>query len=82
MNRDVLRLLRPTQWVKNLLIFAALIFSKHLFDPAQFGTSLVAFVSFCALASAAYVGNDLHDAEHDRRHPEKRHRPIAFLSSG
>ena len=77
MNRDVLRLLRPTQWVKNLLIFAALIFSKHLFDPAQLGASLLAFASFCALASAAYVGNDLHDAEHDRRHPEKRHRPIA-----
>ncbi|MGH7804158.1 MAG: UbiA prenyltransferase family protein, partial [Candidatus Binatia bacterium] len=77
MSGDVLRLLRPTQWVKNLLVFAALIFSRHLFDPGALAISLVAFASFCALASAVYVGNDLHDAENDRRHPEKRERPIA-----
>lgn len=74
---DLVRLVRPTQWVKNLLVFAALIFSRHLFDPAHLGLAIVAFTSFCALASAAYVWNDVHDAEKDRLHPEKRLRPIA-----
>lgn len=74
---DVVRLLRPAQWVKNLLVFAALIFSKHLFVSESVGRALLAFASFCLLASAAYVLNDLHDAEKDRRHPAKRLRPIA-----
>lgn len=74
---DVLRLIRPTQWVKNLLVFAALIFAKQLFVSESFGRALVAFVSFCAIASFGYVLNDLRDVENDRRHPEKRSRPIA-----
>lgn len=84
MNRDLISLLRPTQWVKNLLVFAALIFSRHLFDLDALAVSMVAFASFCALASAVYVGNDMHDADYDRRHPEKRLRPIASgrVSSG
>lgn len=69
-------LLRPAQWVKNLLVFAALIFSKHLFVPESVGRTLVAFASFCLLASAAYVLNDLLDMENDRRHPIKRLRPL------
>ena len=77
MNSDVIRLLRPTQWVKNLIVFAALIFSQHLFDLERLAAALAAFASFCALASAAYVWNDVHDAERDRLHPEKRMRPIA-----
>lgn len=71
------RLLRPAQWVKNLLVFAALIFAKRLFDPPSFGRAVLAFASFCLLASAAYVLNDLQDVEKDRRHPGKRSRPIA-----
>jgi 4-hydroxybenzoate polyprenyltransferase len=63
--------------VKNLLVFAALIFSRHLFDPAMLAAAVAAFASFCALASSAYVWNDLHDADADRRHPEKCLRPIA-----
>jgi 4-hydroxybenzoate polyprenyltransferase len=63
--------------VKNLLVFAALIFSQHLFDLERVAAALAAFASFCALASAAYVWNDLHDAERDRLHPEKRLRPLA-----
>ncbi|MBI2964441.1 MAG: decaprenyl-phosphate phosphoribosyltransferase [Deltaproteobacteria bacterium] len=74
---DVLRLLRPAQWVKNLLVFAALIFSKHLFVAESAGRAAVAFAAFCLLASAGYVLNDLQDAERDRRHPAKRLRPVA-----
>jgi len=74
---DWILLLRPTQWVKNLLIFAALIFSMHLFNSESVLRTLVAFASFCLVASASYVMNDVHDAERDRRHPAKRLRPIA-----
>jgi len=74
---DVLRLLRPSQWVKNLLVFAALVFSRHLFQPSSVGRSVAAFVSFCLLASAAYVLNDVRDADNDRRHPAKKTRPVA-----
>jgi len=74
---DWLVLLRPEQWVKNTLVFAALIFSRHLFIPESVARTLLAFVSFCLLASAAYVVNDVHDADKDRRHPLKSLRPIA-----
>jgi 4-hydroxybenzoate polyprenyltransferase len=74
---DLFHLLRPSQWVKNLLVFAALIFSRHLFLFDSALRTVAAFTSFCLLASAAYVLNDVHDAEKDRRHPEKSLRPIA-----
>jgi 4-hydroxybenzoate polyprenyltransferase len=68
--------MRPTQWAKNAVLFAALIFSKHLFDPHAVGTVLGAFVAFCLVASAAYVMNDLRDCERDRQHPLKSQRPL------
>ena len=74
---DLFYLLRPSQWVKNLLVFAALIFSRHLFLFESALRTVAGFTSFCLLASAAYVLNDVHDAEKDRRHPEKSQRPIA-----
>src|SRR5262249_16088605 len=72
-----LTLLRPDQWVKNLLVFAALIFSRHLFITDSLVRALLAFASFCLVASASYLMNDVHDAENDRLHPSKRLRPIA-----
>jgi 4-hydroxybenzoate polyprenyltransferase len=69
-------LLRPTQWVKNTVLFAALIFSKHLFVLGDVATVLVAFVCFCAVASGAYVMNDIRDCERDRQHPLKSLRPL------
>ena len=69
--------LRPEQWTKNLILFAALIFGQRLFDPAAVGRSLAAFLIFCALAGAVYLINDVSDREADRRHPLKRARPIA-----
>ncbi|GIW40532.1 MAG: decaprenyl-phosphate phosphoribosyltransferase [Candidatus Binatia bacterium] len=73
---DWVQLVRPTQWTKNLVVFAALIFSKHLFDFRAFATVSLAFVAFCLLASTAYVVNDLRDRERDRQHPLKARRPI------
>ncbi|MBK5254630.1 MAG: decaprenyl-phosphate phosphoribosyltransferase, partial [Vicinamibacteria bacterium] len=72
-----LRALRPHQWTKNLLVFAALLFSKHLFEPVPFFRAALAFVAFCGLAGAVYLWNDIADVERDRLHPKKRGRPIA-----
>ncbi|MBP8591317.1 UbiA prenyltransferase family protein [Candidatus Shapirobacteria bacterium] len=69
--------LRPFQWVKNLAIFAAIIFNGKLFDPFLFGQSVAGFFILCGLSSASYLFNDILDAPHDRQHPLKKHRPIA-----
>jgi 4-hydroxybenzoate polyprenyltransferase len=69
--------LRPEQWTKNIIVFAALIFGQRLFDPAAVGRSLAAFLVFCALSGVVYLVNDVSDREADRLHPLKRHRPIA-----
>jgi 4-hydroxybenzoate polyprenyltransferase len=75
--RRVLRLLRPRQWTKNALLFAALVFAEKLFVPDALLRATLAFVCFCLAASSGYVVNDLVDAERDRQHPEKKNRPIA-----
>jgi len=68
--------LRPRQWVKNLFVFAGLIFSQRLFTDAVW-TSLAAFVVFCALSGAIYLVNDVADRDRDRLDPNKGARPIA-----
>ncbi|HTI52584.1 MAG TPA: decaprenyl-phosphate phosphoribosyltransferase [Verrucomicrobiae bacterium] len=72
----VLAALRPRQWVKNLFVFAGLIFSQSLFTPLVW-PALGAFAIFCLLSGAIYVFNDVADVEKDRLHPTKRYRPIA-----
>ena len=69
--------LRPHQWLKNLVVLAALVFSKHLFDVDAVAQAALAFAVFCALAGAVYLVNDLADLERDRLHPAKRTRPLA-----
>jgi 4-hydroxybenzoate polyprenyltransferase len=69
--------LRPRQWSKNLLLFAGIVFAAKLGDAVRWGEAAAIFVSYCAASSAAYLVNDLRDAEDDRRHPVKRYRPIA-----
>ena len=69
--------MRPPEWIKNLLVFAGLLFSQKLKQGPQVVDALMTFVAFCAISSAGYLVNDLRDAPLDRRHPEKRHRPIA-----
>jgi 4-hydroxybenzoate polyprenyltransferase len=74
--RALLVSLRPHQWTKNLVVLAALAFSKHLFDQDAVARALSAFVIFCALSGATYLLNDLLDLELDRQHPLKRLRPL------
>jgi 4-hydroxybenzoate polyprenyltransferase len=69
--------MRPQEWIKNLLVFAGLLFSQKLDEPAQIVDAALTFAAFCAISSAGYLFNDLRDVELDRRHPEKRRRPIA-----
>src|SRR4051812_14526499 len=77
--------MRPMQWQKNLLLFAALIFSSgrywHVADPASWlpllGLSITGFALFSLAASGSYLVNDVLDIERDRLHPRKQLRPVA-----
>ena len=69
--------MRPPEWIKNLLVYAGLLFSQQFDDRGSVLEATLVFVAFCAISSAGYLVNDLRDVAHDRRHPEKRHRPIA-----
>ena len=73
----LIRALRPPEWIKNLLVFAGVLFSGRLDQSGAIGDAVLTFVAFCAISSAGYLFNDLRDREHDRRHHEKRLRPIA-----
>ena len=69
--------LRPAQWTKNLIVFAALIFGQRLLDGESVVRATVAFLAFCALSGVVYIVNDVVDRDADRAHPLKRRRPIA-----
>lgn len=75
--RGILLSLRPRQWTKNLLVFAGLLFSGHMLDPAYWPPAIAAFLAFCALSGTVYLVNDVSDREQDRLHPRKSQRPIA-----
>lgn len=83
--RELLRAMRPRQWVKNAFVFAAIAFSeKRLWQfwdpdigPEPLLRVIAAFGAFCLAASAIYLVNDLADIEKDRAHPKKRNRPFA-----
>ncbi len=74
---DALRVLRPHQWVKNSLLFVPLVLAHQITDLERLTQTLLAFLGFCAFASATYVLNDLVDLEADRDHEHKRTRPLA-----
>ncbi len=74
---SLLRSLRPGQWTKNLVIFAAIIFGERLLDSVAMTRVSLAFLAFCALSSSVYLVNDLVDRVSDQQHPLKRARPIA-----
>jgi len=71
------RLARPKQWVKNVLVVAAPAAAGVLGEPTAFFRTTIAFVCFCLAASGTYYINDALDVEADRRHPTKRVRPVA-----
>ncbi len=73
----LLRSLRPRQWIKNLFVLAPLLFGGKLGRPEAVLAALAAAASFCLLAGALYIVNDIIDAPADRLHPEKRRRPLA-----
>ncbi len=73
----VVRALRPKQWMKNLLVFAAPLAAGRVFNPAVLGDTLLALVSFIGISAFVYLVNDSRDAVDDRQHPTKRFRPIA-----
>lgn len=75
--KDILRLIRPKQWLKNVFVLVPMFFGGALTDGATVFASLVAFLAFCFIASAVYCFNDIIDVEADRRHPVKCKRPIA-----
>jgi 4-hydroxybenzoate polyprenyltransferase len=75
--RDYLLLLRIPQYTKNLFIYLPLFFALRVTDLNLFMQVTAAFVAFCLIASAVYIFNDLCDQEEDRRHPQKKERPIA-----
>ncbi|MCJ7679797.1 MAG: decaprenyl-phosphate phosphoribosyltransferase [Candidatus Aminicenantes bacterium] len=73
---EIVRSLRPQQWIKNLFIFAPLLFSQNLFNLSMGLRVLGAFVLFCLVSGASYILNDLRDLEEDKNHPLKRKRPL------
>ncbi len=76
-TRELLRSMRPKQWTKNVVIFAALVFDGKIADPYYLIRTVVGFVIFCFVSGAVYLLNDLTDIEKDRQHPSKRNRPLA-----
>lgn len=75
--RPILKSMRMHQWVKNLVVFAALIFSQNMGETELLLRTIAGFFAFCLFSSSVYILNDLKDRESDTGHPVKRHRPIA-----
>lgn len=73
----ILRTIRPRQWLKNLALYAAILFGGNFFSPADFLAVTKAFLAFCGISSGVYIINDIVDAKRDRVHPFKKLRPIA-----
>lgn len=74
---NILRLLRPRQWIKNLAIFAAITFTGELFNGPVFLRVFEGFIILCLISSGIYIINDLFDIEKDKLHPFKKFRPLA-----
>jgi 4-hydroxybenzoate polyprenyltransferase len=69
--------MRPKQWIKNVFVFAPLVFDLKLFDPTYLIRTVAGFLLLCLVSGTVYIINDIADREKDGRHPRKRHRPIA-----
>lgn len=77
LNNPAFNALRPNQWIKNLILFAAIIFTGKLFVPYYFWITTLGFLIFCALSSSSYLFNDIIDLRFDKLHPVKKNRPLA-----
>ncbi|MBL7202028.1 MAG: decaprenyl-phosphate phosphoribosyltransferase [Anaerolineae bacterium] len=76
MLKALLKTMRPKQWVKNVFIFAALVFDRKLTHPASLLHTILTVIAFCLISSTVYLVNDLVDIDKDRQHPTKRKRPL------
>ncbi|AOT70150.1 decaprenyl-phosphate phosphoribosyltransferase [Geosporobacter ferrireducens] len=74
--KSLIRIMRPKQWTKNLIVFAALLFSDNLFNMELLKLSVSGFFLFCMFSGSVYVINDIVDIEKDRKHPKKCKRPL------
>ena len=72
----ILKLMRPHQWSKNLLVFVSLLVGHQYHDMKLLALTMLCFCALCLVASAGYAFNDLVDLEDDRNHPQKRYRPL------
>lgn len=74
---NIIKTMRPKQWLKNVFVFAGLVFDRQLLSSASFLITLAAAFLFCLVSSMIYIINDLVDIKFDRQHPVKKHRPLA-----
>lgn len=77
MIAGLIKTMRPKQWLKNVFVFAPLVFDEKLFDPRFLAQTAAGFVLLCLVSGTVYIINDLADIDEDRNHPKKRHRPLA-----
>lgn len=75
--KNIITLLRPHQWLKNVFIFLPLFFDRHIFDVKYVIPAMLMFFAYSFAASGIYCFNDIYDVEADKKHPEKCKRPIA-----
>jgi 4-hydroxybenzoate polyprenyltransferase len=73
----VIRLMRPHQWTKNVIVFVGVVFGGRAADAGDLFNSVIAFLLFCLLSGCVYILNDITDLEVDRKHPRKAKRPLA-----
>ena len=75
--KEYVKLMRVHHYIKNLLVFVTIVCSGQLFDIPKLRNALLGFVSFCMISSVIYIINDIRDVERDRKHPQKKNRPLA-----
>lgn len=73
----LLKLLRAKQWYKNIVVFIPIVFAKAFFTQGKIENAVLAFFSLCLISSCNYIINDIVDLESDKKHPEKKLRPVA-----
>lgn len=74
--KGIIALMRPKQWIKNFFVFAAIIFSGNLTNEIILRNNIITFILFCLTSSTIYILNDIVDLEKDKKHPEKKNRPL------
>ena len=73
----IIKAMRPKQWVKNIFLFAALVFAKEYGNPNAWLNASLGFAAFCMVSSSGYIFNDARDKDADAKHPKKKFRAIA-----